>query len=517
MLTKREIINLKLEFEEKIRLGQIFDLRQRLRSLGSKNLPRDEFAVFSNFARRAGAPTWALKLLRPVVRVEPEMQNLVPPATGSEIASYALALAASGALFEAQQLSRDIEHLDAPDILQACAYVSVWNWDYKRAVPFFDRYLNLPQLSAFQRALAQLNLARAHAFLGNWLKVQDILEVILPVSRQMGWNLIERDSRLVLAELEIRKEKWSAAESNLTSAMQLFQSVGLDALEVVKLQGLLKLSQAPDQSHFQEVILPILALARSRQRWEIVRDLDFMSAKILRKPELLDHVYFGTPFFYFRKQMLQECRSYWQPSAQYTWQPMGKNTSLILNLKSGKLLGQNVRPLSNGLSLNLMRLLVSDFYRPFKRGCILAEMYPDQHYDVKNMAHNLGNMLRFMRAAIQQSRLPIEIHHANGCYKLKLVEPMGFEIVDPALRPYDKNTQELKVIKNSLARMRVEWPYQTFTVKQICDLLKLDGRNVRLLLRSSLAAGQLIAIGNTRSRLYRFRSRLETKSDQRSA
>jgi hypothetical protein len=502
MAERLNVDNLKQILEQFIRAGKMPDARQRLASLDTTALPREEYGTFANFARRAGAAPWALKLLKPVIYSE-DIAGISSPPSAEEVASYALALCTTGALSEAKKLLSQIENADTPVTLQACAYVSIWNWDYSRAIHFLKKYLRLPGLSDFQVALAQLNLASSHEYVGHVVQARKLVEQLLPRARQAGWSLIERDTLLLSVQLNIAEKQWSRATSAVSEALDISHRVGLDSLLVHKWRTVIDLYNHSSMGAQVAAVEKLSAKARQAGRWEIRRDLDYYLALIRQDTGRMDRLYFGTPFPSYRKRLLSDGQEFWSPPTSYLWNPLQSETSTTMDLASGKISSDRGETEVKDLCLKLIQVLASDFYRPFKRGGLFAQLYPEKRFDVTNSSHTIANVILRLREMARVHALPIEVRYANHHYELLATGPMQFLICDGVFNP----TSDANSALVQLRRLQQRWPYQTFSIQQAGEILSLTKTGLRNLLQEAVGDGHLIPVGKTRSKVFRFASR----------
>jgi hypothetical protein len=490
--------DLKSHFENLIRAGQLANVRKEFKKLPLHSIPREHRATFANLARRARIPRTAIRILKAVVHSDNPLQS---PATPIEIASYTMALASLGTLNEARSLVSRIADFDIPETLLACAYVYIWGWDYRAAIPFLKRYLNTKGPSEYQMYVAKLNLVGAYNYL-NWHKKENsLVNDLVDISMARNWHLIHRDSLILRAQKLIADKNWRDAQQVVNQTFAITHAQKLDDLIVRKWQVFLELERDGAGEGTLAKLKDLKSTAHAAGRAEVVRDCDYFLAKQRRDLNGVSHVYFGTPFASFRKRIQRETADFWEPQEFYLWLPLGPGSANVpqrtIDLRPGRLKFAQ----SSDLRFRLLSTLSSDFFRPFSIGSLFTEIYPLEAYDSHHSPAQTFDVIRRLREWLVELDFPIQVDCHKHQYRLRFTEPVGV-VVDgnPAVTPSKK-----KEVQNLISQLRSVWPYRSFSTHAAAQVLKLPDRKVRSLLAEANQNGLLYQDGMSRSRLYRFR------------
>lgn len=330
-----------------LQAGRILEAQRELKEVLAERNPRDSFLRIANLCRRADRPEWGARILFGIVN-----------SSGAERAEYAACLIKLGAVLEGIEILKKINKKEHPEALLFQAYGHIKEWEYARAIPLYETYLTLPQVTESQKEIVKFNLAAA---------------------------LLQENDRML-------------AESLLTGRKGLPETL----LDLQKLHAL----RASDEK-FHAQLGSLRANAAVQEHWEFLRQCDLVEAKQTKNTALLDKVYFGSPFAAFKRRVGYEPRA-----SFYDWSFSSTTKSLasvnpFQKLKSGS------------ANSRLFRILVSDFYRPFQTARIGELLFKGEPFDPFRTPNRVQQAITRLRNWLKSENLLLNIEENNGFYTFK--------------------------------------------------------------------------------------------------
>jgi hypothetical protein len=356
-------------------------------------------------------------------------------------------------------------------------------------------------LSEFQIALAKLNLASSHEFEGHTAKARALTEELLPLAGGRQWRLIERDALLLAGELGMRRADWGDARRRFREALAVSEGAGLDPILAEKWLAILDIHEFPGDAASFTRLETLKAKAIGLHKWEVSRDCDFHSACVRRDGEILNRLYYGTYFGSFRRRLIRDTREFWTPPNHYLWRPAPGSGGTVVDVSMGEFRqGGRSEKLENDMRLRLFQILTLDLYRPFKIGGLFLELYPDKHFDVINSSQTVANVIQRLRGLFRERGWGMDVECVDRLYRLSVRGDFTFILSDSRVQ----NLDSLAPYRERLALLKRHWPYQVFSAKQAARTLAIPLAESRKLLRRASQERDVLALGRTSSRLYRF-------------
>lgn len=464
--------------------GEIQKVRDGIQNYPLKKLQRKDKVVLANLARRIGMYSLGIKLLNPIVRSE--YQTIV--ATEKEKAVYSGLLIRIGAIEEALDLLRSIKDKNLPEYLLFMTHALVGNWDYAASIPLMERYVNLPKLDEKQKNYGLLNLAAAYIHEQNYKNARPLLLELLKTTRKGRQETLRSNVLELLAQ-------WEVGRKNIRSALTVLERVSstvvssrsLDAL-FVKKWTLIARMQSNELTSLCNDIEEVKVLSREIRHFETLRDLDLTIAMKSDNQALVQHLYFGTSSAAFRAHLFRQLSSPANVGESYDWNVKGVR---ILDLCQDTDEIEGIK----GQDLRLLRILCSDFYKPFPLATLFSMLHPECYFDPHSTPARIHQSIASLKRALQQNKFPIEILCENGQYRLELGEELRIRI--PRVRVEKKG-------KDKLAILRSEVHTRAFTSQEASTILGLSKRQVSRLLRNESENRSLLSEGAGKATTYRF-------------
>lgn len=456
-----------------------------------------ERARWAQLVRRAGAPLLALRSLFPYVRGS--FSEIYPPHP-NEILEYGAALCFLGLEQESLKLVTDLGsrtggHLPLCHLYQAFALFPQWR--YREAEAPLRRYLEITPSSDYFHLVARINLASVHVFHNEWEEAEGLLKELIQLTEKSGRRLLLGNALELMGQVSLRRRDFSKAEDYLTrSQSNLAQVQSIDALFVAKWRGLLELERDPMSSHTHELLLNVMELARQVHSPETIRDIAFRRALLFNDSSLASHLVRGTPYpgFFDRPEGLVV-----QQFA--TAQPLEFSAGLITDhsKQSSGVPSARIPTLPTaGLEANLMRVLLSDFYKPFSIFRLWQESSPD-HFNPRSSPNLVHQKLYLLRQWLRDHSSTIKVHCQGTKYQVSFTQPTTLDTQHYRGQQSSKLEQLLMHL-----RERPEWSAKEIKSELSKANFKFTPRTLQRQLQIAVESGHLLSRGKARAVRYKL-------------
>ncbi len=482
------------QMDRALREGQGGSIRKDLVSLVEKGVPRNHAALVANIAWRSGHPELGIRVLHPWVRPS---ERITRESTEEEKSEYGVCLIKFGAGDEGLSLLRQVDSARAPASLLYQAFGLVAKWDYEGSIPLIRAYLRSKNLNNYQKLVGEVNLAAAFVLGGHKQKAEYLLRDLTYRLSLSRYHLLLGRALHLSAENFIAIKKWEKAEECFFRAEKLLEtSEGIDLFIVRKGRAISNFLQHPKNSATLLGLRAIRAEAEERRHWESIRDCDRIEALGTQNYELWNRVYFGTPLEAFRARMRKEAPNI-PIEEEYFWKMNGRNeTGPVMDLETGKIKGLAAE-LKAGQALHvLLRILATDFYRPFRIASLHAKLHPQEFYDPVNSPIRARQAIKRLRKWFAQVRLPLIVQESEGSYQLGAKRPCALKI-----SAHSTTHSRHAVLVNTLREKFFDGPFSSMDA---CREWKLSNRSALRILDACVQAGYLVRSGKTKKTTYRF-------------
>lgn len=472
-----------------IRSGALQSAQQELTKIYKRAIPRSHKARGAHLAWRVGLPQMGLRSLYAIVNGS---RKTPPNPTDEEKIQYAVCLLKIGAIDEAGSI---LEGIDTSGPAEGTFYRAAFHisrWEYGEAVPFLQKFLNDNRSDDYKKLVARVNLAEC-------LVVEKRYETALPLLEELsasysGENkLAVAKSHEILAQLHIARQEWGRAEELLRSAETMSaENPTIDGFFIKKWRAIASFLK----SQSDDGLLQVRKSAEVIGHWETMRQIDAIYAQAKRNERLLWHVYFGSPFEIFRKRLLGEWGTPIEVPPHYSWKLKAGKKNATLNLGGTTEESRRIELQPGRLPFRLLRIMCSDFYRPFRVAALHHQLYPDEKYNPDSSPARVHDAFRRLRTALRSSRIPIEIATVNATsYQVSATGPVTIIVPKPGEMASDHRDHKLIVLTREIGN-------KEFTAAQAADVLHLPRRTVFRILSQGVEEGQLDKIGSGKNTRY---------------
>lgn len=448
---------------------------------------RSDKLILARLARRVGLPEVGQRLLAPYLR--PTSRRGVMEPTVAERAEYAIALRCIGATEEAVALLETLQDSDDADSVFFLAICRITQWRYAEAIPLLQRYLKHPAPNAYQRLVAETNLASALIHEGALGAAEKALREIEIKAQSGEYHYALGKNLYFRAELEILRQNPDRAIKYLNVAKSyLAESTALDRLLNRFWQAVAEHQREKSTSTRAE-LLAVRAEAEAIGGWETVRNVDFHLAWFDRDAALYRRVYFGTPSEAFRRRMRLLWPKGLDESNQYAWCLMAGERPIELTVpRQAKVLK------AGSVSHRLFRALQMDFYRPLRVTELHSRIYPGEFYDAASSPQRVKHAIRQLRRALAAAKLPLTVEENRATYRLHSKKP--FVLIVSAEAPVTREDEILRRLHEYFAG--------NFSAREAASKTGEPLRSLQRVLNTAVAAGHLTRQGASSHVRYQF-------------
>lgn len=499
-VSNQELLELSVQMDQWIRQGQSSLAKTELSNLLEKKIkiPRSLAVDFSNIARRLSQHYLSLQIMRPYIH---PTVPLHPPASATEQAVYAGALAKIGAAAEAWRMLETLDPSPNPEIYFHKSTIHFQRWEYSKAIPLLKKYIQHKAISEYERLVGKVNLAAAFVIERKSTQASHLLLELLELTGQQNLKLLYGNVLELFAQLEIACRNFSQAETYLQLAHQgLAETSSLSEFFIRKWLTILALQkQAQPGPVFIDNLRNIRQEALERRHWESVRECDFYLSLVLKDKDIFCHVYFGTPFLKYRQKMKAQVNFSVTLPATYCWQvgllPDPKNLR-IFDMEKAKEVKTNISLPVGGVLHLALNILCTDFYRPVSETSFFAHLFPDEYFNPENSPARVSQVIHRLRSWFVEAQIPLDVEVSQREYRLIANEGYGILVLQTQ-KPMDFRLSRLETLKH-------KWPYQSFAVREASVELQCSVSAASRLLSWAAKNRKILRSGNGSSISYRF-------------
>jgi hypothetical protein len=484
--------------EALVRAGKFKEASEALRDIKFSQVSRQEALAYAGIAIRVGQLVIALKILNPIIRGK----NLLKPATAPEEIQYANLLRRLGAIPEAQEILKNLNADNYPEVSLYLAFCHTSQWEYKEAIPHLRHYLKTATaenagFTAYKGSVAKVNLLAA-------LIHEESFDEARALSSELFEELNPENARLLLgsvheltAQLEISCKQWDKASYHLNQSAGLLQHAegSLEALLIEKWQAIadtLKLGK-PTES-----LLAIKERAFSLKQWETVRDCEFYRAKVTKDFNSLVHLYFGTPFLSFKKRILKELHQQFEVPKEYLWEHDSTQKNFGIASESFNLTTAQSETvaLPPGQALHrLFIILCQDFYRPVPLVTLYAKLFPGDYFNPVSSPNRVHQIIKRFRQWLAKNKLGFEVQELSGSFKLSIAPGSAVKIPREPL-PLESKDLEIRRLQELITE-------NEFTAREAAAALSASRSETQRVLKWAVEAQVISIEGATKNLRYK--------------
>lgn len=482
------------EVDDWIKQGEIPKARRALRQLVETKLSRENLLKAALLALRADQPMLGIRLLNPLVRPPARSASR---ATREEIAEYAACLTRIGASEEANSLLEPLDAKSNPRVLLYRYIALVTQWEYEKGIPLIREYLSRLSPGDYQFVVAEVNLAAALIHERHHKEASELIGRILAETQESGFRLLRANTLGLAISNAVYQKKWNEAEERLNEARSaLPDAASLDEFLLRKWGAILALMRKKPTPGSLGQVNKIREEAARRAHWETLRDCDRFRAFATRDKNLITRLYFGTPFASFRKWLLLGYGEAISIPAEYRWRPGAQpGRGKLIDLGMGETIVGAIRPEHGDIPLRLLKIVSSDFYRPFRLATLHHLLFPGEFFNPASSPLRVHQALNRLKKWKTANRVPLQIQHQVGWYRLKATGPCEIRVVDSAQEPE---------AKSPIHKLQKHLANRPFRLQEVTELLDLSSRSALRVVQDGLQAGSLEKLGAGKTTRYRF-------------
>jgi tetratricopeptide (TPR) repeat protein len=468
-----------------IKAGETARARTQLVALRAIEIERSDLVEFADLARRVQMPSLIIRWLRPVVRPE---KPIFPIASDKEIAIYALALARLGVFKESLTLLKSLLSGREPQVYFYLGLVYLEQWDYLSAQTYFQKYARFNSISDYQKTVGLLNLAACLVGERNWPKADEALDNLLLLTNHPSLKLLRLNTLELAAQSKIFRSQILEAQVFLNEARQLSGTTNHQYEFFVRKWLAIASLLGPDQD--PQAILAIRDEAKRDSYVETIRECDFFIATARKDDHGFLKVLFGTHFKTYKKRILK----------LYGWnKPIP--TKYIIELGGASFNAKCFSPEEINLPRRvrqLLRLLLSDCYRPFSLAEIFSEVYQNEYFNPVTSIPKVDQLIYRLRQALAAKQIPLDVQVKKSRANLLALAPIQIVL----------RRKHLNISTKLIACMnQLSLAFQTnrFTTKEAAKILKLSETSMRRHLRLASQRGYLVRQSSHHGFIYKLK------------
>jgi hypothetical protein len=476
------------DIEQRILAGDLAGARTALRRVRVSRLSREDRSRYARLARRAEWPLGALNALATVIHPTP---GSAPHGTPEERIEYALALARLRLVRESVELLETVDRTRHPQALLGLMAVHFVRWDYPAAIPLLRQYLAHPAASAYERVVAEVNLAAALVATDTGSETDALLARLLESAGAHRSDNLRGTVLLLLAQQALSRGALADARKYLAESRPLLEPRGgRHALVWCKWAALLDLRESGPTDRTAAALATVDHAARAQGEWETSRQLAAYWALATRSPVLIARVLHGTPHAGFRRWFAGKLTPAEREAERYSLE-LGSEPRQELPLRDA--LGGSAPPLAR----TILRALCSDAFRPIPLLELYPWVYPTADFDPTTGPERLKFALKTLRRALRDAKSPISVAATGEGYRLESHPPLRLWIPAQSEPSSDETGDD-----EALARLREL--AEPLSSQSVARALGWSDRTARRFLARAVEQGTLVRTGDARATRYHF-------------
>jgi tetratricopeptide (TPR) repeat protein len=411
------------DWDQKIRAGRSDDVRAAVSKLQFKKLQRQERLQIAKVCRRVQLYSLGTKALFSVVRGD-GVERVSPSA--AETSEYAASLLRIGSIKEVRTLLSKVDGRESPEAFLYLAFAEIIEWNFSPAVDLLTTYLGSPDLSDYQRRVAQVNLAAALLGCQRHYEALPLLESLIEEASRLNESLVLAMALFYLGDLYFQTNDYKSARSTLELARKALPPSNLEHhLLIDKLTAMID-AQIGSPGGTIEVFDQIKIRAREIGAPETSRDCDFAKAKWHGDRNAFLSAFVGTIFPSFRSKCLG--LPYERPQEVSVRKVDLGEVLCSTELDASVVDIQDPPGLRIGQSVHrALVTLLQDFYRPVSMGELYEALFPQTYFDPFTAQNRIHQTLLRLRSWVEEQELGWTVR----------VDPRGLVLINghgPAIR-----------------------------------------------------------------------------------
>ena len=475
--------------EQFIRGGEIQRALGLLRQIDVDAVAPRFCSPVANLMRRCGLFPDAMKLAQRGMRSAREGDEIHTAC----LAEYCTMLVRLGSVEEAGRRLAPLTKSMEPSALIARFWYHFTRFEYRESIPLLEQWIG--SLSdPYLLMIAENNLAEAYFGVGKYGKSREVVSRTIRKCEASGYLRLLANGLHIRARCSSEMGDLDKSDEDLKRALTVLKSTGTADASIIRRQI------AVNEAFATKSLDPINKFRESALRdglWETLRELDFQSLRIQFRADVLNKLYFGTPYPAYRERIrraLPEAKI----ESEYIW---GPRRGSVLDLGTGTLSGAlALRAKPTRLNLLTLKALLQDSYRPLGTREIYAALFENEDFDAARSDDRIHQCIARLRRWLTRAGLPLRVDLQDSSYVLSHEGRPSLGIRVPASLPAALRPREAS---SFVATLREHFS-DTFTASDVRTKLALSSATTIRRLTAAVEAGHLTREGTGKSTRYSF-------------
>lgn len=543
-------MSLNLEFQKQIqnwdgliKNGNVNLASQEISHFIKNNKLKREFRLpLAQLLRRMGRFENAINLLFSIVR--PSERNPIL-ASKEELLEYSASLIQNGGITEGRELLKSVD-LPMKNLYLAFSYFG--EWDYQNAIPYLTTLCDSKGIDSYQKLIAQVNLFAALVASNQYESATQLRQMLLEKLKNSTNKLLYANCCEIEIQLLIGMQNFHEAHKKNAEHKNLFSSLGNPYKLYFEKWDLITQIYSKEKKgmNFENELAgfkKIKHLSIQNNFYEIARDCDFWLSHFNQNHSLINYLYFGTPWEHYKKKILNKNTDFTPSVQNLKWKPDFENGNTIteqqilypisksdsdsksnsisvsisppasasasafdkMNQKNKKIVYASEFYQNKDLPDQLIQLLITDFYSPWKLGRLFNNLYPREYFIPYTSNQKIQQL-------VHRARKNIKLHHWN--FKI-IVFNKNYSFYSSSVIDFsnvDKKVVEIKDKKiHKLKQFIIMWTEHSqlknknwYSVSKLSQLTNTPKRTCTLYLNELLSLSWIIKKGNLKSTQYKI-------------
>ncbi|OQW46969.1 MAG: hypothetical protein A4S09_16120 [Proteobacteria bacterium SG_bin7] len=486
------------ELDELLKLGSIKEVQHHLEKINVAKVPRESALPLANIARRSGFHRLAFKIVNPIVRPKNKLKRT--QATPGELCEYAMILLRLGVIEESRSILASPAAKECSERLLYLAFIYFAEWDYQSACDLLESYIALPDIDSYSKATARVNLAQSYVALE---KPEDAIEVINKVvveAKKLNWRLLHANALQNLADAYLDCKDFSKIHETLDEIRKLIgESHYRYNLYIKRVEACIKL---PDVTMLRQ----LSDEAFKKREYELFRECNFIEAVATQNEDLFRKVYFGTPYYEYRKRILAIWGKPVDLGNSYLWDLNPKKKSNhVFDVLNGCVEGE-IAQIKMGTTIHrLLTIFSENLYKTFKAEALFSYLFPDEFLQPTISTTKVYQIIQRTRRWLSTNHIGFSIGEDHGEYFLTSDKGYKLRISQQTYKPKNVGDQHIARLHEAMG----EGAY--FNIRNVKDILAVATASANRILKKAVEDGVLLKIGQGRSTEYVFSTQKVSK------
>ncbi len=487
------------KLEDLTRSGQFSQVEFLLSSISYRSISRVQALALANLARRAQLGRLALRIISPFARPGSKWESQV---SVDELLEYAIILLRNGARVQSHRILDRIDPQTRPTALLYRGHCFISEWNYKEAIPILENFTAHESVASYQRLVGNVNLASGYVNEEMLDKARSLLTKLKIQTKEENATLLYAHCCELLAQVEIRESRWAAADSEIEESRRIISMGGAKTL--LQIEKWTSIMEAYKAGRVTPRMNSLRETAMKAMHWESVRDIDFYRGCIGKDSDLLSRVYFGTPFPSYKDRVLRLNRWY-QPPKNWIYSAESTDVKKIKRTVDFEETTSVVAEGSSGVTrliTEVLKILLSDFYRPFDMVELFSLLYPNEYFIFPSSGNRARQAIFRFKEWVESNKHPLSLGKRGGDYFLEPERGVGVHV--QALKASQTKTEA------RLESLRSRFEDELFSLNQVRECFNISFGSAQALLASAVAEGLIEKVGagpKTKYRMVRVQTR----------